>query len=75
MLFFEETAGVMRFKERKKEAERRLYQTKDNLSRVTDIIAEIRSQMETLSVQTERVIRYRELADKQSKLSKAIIFS
>jgi len=72
--FFEETAGVMRFKERKKEAERRLYQTKDNLSRVTDIIAEIRAQMETLSVQSERVIRYRELAARQSELSKTIIF-
>jgi chromosome segregation protein len=72
--FFEETAGVMRFKERKKEAERRLHQTKDNLSRVTDIIAEIRAQMETLSVQSERVIRYRELAARQSVLSKAVIY-
>ncbi|MGD9808864.1 MAG: AAA family ATPase [Deferribacterales bacterium] len=72
--FFEETAGVMRFKERKKEAERRLHQTKDNLSRVTDIIAEIRAQMETLSVQSERVSRYRELAARQSVLSKAVIF-
>ncbi|ADD68979.1 chromosome segregation protein SMC [Denitrovibrio acetiphilus DSM 12809] len=72
--FFEETAGVMRFKERKKEAERRLYQTKDNLSRVTDIIAEIRAQMETLSVQTDRVKRYRELSAKQSALSKSVIF-
>lgn len=72
--FFEETAGVMRFKERKKEAERRLHQTKDNLSRVTDIISEIRAQMETLSVQSERVIRYRELASRQSVLSKAVIY-
>ncbi|PLX68656.1 MAG: hypothetical protein C0603_05745 [Denitrovibrio sp.] len=30
--------------------------------------------METLSVQTERVVRYRDLADKQAKLSKAIIY-
>lgn len=72
--FFEETAGVMRFKERKKEAERRLNQTKDNLSRVTDILAEIRAQMETLSVQTERVKRYRDLSIRQSELSKAVIF-
>jgi chromosome segregation protein len=72
--FFEETAGVMRFKERKKEAERRLHQTKDNLSRVTDIIAEIRTQLETLSVQSERVKRYRDLAAKQAELSRAIIF-
>lgn len=72
--FFEETAGVMRFKERKKEAEKRLYQTKDNLSRITDILAEIRSQMETLSVQTDRVQRYRGLAAKQAVLSKSVIY-
>lgn len=72
--FFEETAGVMRFKERKKEAERRLYQTKDNLSRVTDILAEIRSQLETLGVQSERVKRYRELAGRQQSLAKAVIY-
>lgn len=41
-LFFEETAGVVKFKERKKEAEKRLFQTKDNLGRVNDIIAEVR---------------------------------
>jgi chromosome segregation protein len=72
--FFEETAGVMRFKERKKEAEKRLYQTKDNLSRVTDILAEIRAQLETLSVQSEKVKRYRDLASRQSALSKSIIY-
>lgn len=72
--FFEETAGVMRFKERKKEAERRLHQTKDNLSRVTDILSEIRSQLETLSVQSERVKRYRELAGRQAALSKSVIY-
>lgn len=73
-LFFEETAGVMRFKEGKKDAERRLSQTKDNLSRVTDILAEIRAQLETLTLQAEKVRRYRELAGRQSTLQKAIIF-
>jgi len=72
--FFEETAGVMRFKERKKEAERRLNQTKDNLSRVTDIIAEIRSQLETLAVQAEKVKRYKELSSRQNELAKSVIF-
>ncbi len=72
--FFEETAGVMRFKEGKKDAERRLSQTKDNLSRVTDILAEIRGQLETLTLQAEKVRRYRDLASRQSVLQKAIIF-
>jgi len=72
--FFEETAGVMRFKERKKEAERRLSQTRDNLSRVNDILAEIRAQIETLSAQTEKVKKYRELSGRQAVLSKSIIY-
>ncbi len=72
--FFEETAGVMRFKEGKKDAERRLNQTKDNLSRVTDILAEIRGQLETLTLQAEKVRRYRDLAKRQSSLQKAIIY-
>ena len=72
--FFEETAGVMRFKEGKKDAERRLNQTKDNLSRVTDILAEIRGQLETLTLQAEKVRRYRDLAKRQSSLQKSIIF-
>lgn len=73
-LFFEETAGVMRFKEGKKDAERRLSQTKDNLSRVTDILAEIRAQLETLTLQAEKVRRYRDLAARQATLQKAVIF-
>ncbi|WP_022852085.1 AAA family ATPase [Limisalsivibrio acetivorans] len=73
-VFFEETAGVVRFKERKKEAERRLGQTRDNLGRVNDIISEIRSHMEALSKQVEQVKRFRELAEKKTDLEKKSLY-
>ena len=53
--FLEETAGVTKFKDKKKEAERRLQQTRDNLDRVTDIIEEIVTQMQSLSAQVEQL--------------------
>lgn len=71
--FLEETAGVVRFKERKKEAERRLEQTKDNLGRVYDIISEVRSNIETLTKQAEVVKEYRTLASKVQDIEKNII--
>lgn len=72
-LFLEETAGVVRFKERKKEAERRLHQTKDNLGRVNDIISEIRSHIDTLTRQVETVKKFREFAGRKTELDKNII--
>ncbi len=72
-LFLEETAGVVRFKERKKEAERRLHQTRDNLGRVNDIISEIRSHIETLTRQVETVKKFREFASRKTELDKNII--
>lgn len=59
--FLEETAGVTKFKDKKKEAERRLQQTRDNLDRVTDIIEEIVTQMQSLSSQVEQLKIYEEL--------------
>lgn len=74
-VFFEETAGVIKFKERKKDAERRLGQTKDNLSRVSDIISEVRVQMESLEHQAQSVKQYRDLARRKDVLGRGILFS
>ena len=38
---FEEAAGVLKYKQRKKKAEQKLFETEDNLSRVQDIIYEL----------------------------------
>src|SRR5699024_12459845 len=50
---FEEAAGVLKYKQRKREAEFNLIETEDNLDRVEDIIHEIEQQIEPLEKQAE----------------------
>jgi chromosome segregation protein len=50
-VFLEEAAGVSRYKERRKETESRLGETRENLSRVTDIRHELGMQIEKLDAQ------------------------
>ncbi|MEG2338457.1 MAG: AAA family ATPase, partial [Clostridium sp.] len=50
---FEEAAGIVKYKWRKNEAERRLENTRQNLLRVDDIIEELENQIEPLKVQSE----------------------
>ena len=71
--FLEETAGVTKFKDKKKEAERRLQQTRDNLDRVTDIIEEIVTQMQSLSSQVEQLIIYEELQTNFKRLEQSYL--
>ncbi|WP_082234198.1 chromosome segregation protein SMC [Halobacillus massiliensis] len=48
---FEEAAGVLKYKQRKKKAESKLLETQENLNRVEDIIHEINGQLEPLREQ------------------------
>lgn len=50
---FEEAAGVLKYKQRKKKAEQKLFETEDNLSRVQDIIYELEEQLTPLAAQSE----------------------
>lgn len=58
---FEEAAGVVKYKSRKKEAERKLDETEGNLVRIQDIIYEIEDQLEPLKDQAEKAKTYQEL--------------
>ncbi len=58
---FEEAAGILKYKIRKREARRRLEETKDNLVRVQDLIFELETQIEPLQAQAEVTRRYRDL--------------
>ena len=60
-IFLEEAAGVTRYKERRKEANGRLEDTRENLTRVEDIRLELGSQMERLEAQAEVARRYHAL--------------
>ncbi|WP_440895281.1 chromosome segregation protein SMC [Amphibacillus sp. Q70] len=55
---FEEAAGVLKYKNRKKKAEYKLAETQENLNRVEDIIFEIEGQLEPLKQQSSRAKEY-----------------
>ncbi len=56
--FLEEAAGVSKYKERRKETEHRLRDTRENLARVEDIRQELARQLEKLAAQAEVARRY-----------------
>jgi chromosome segregation protein len=58
---FEEAAGIVKFKSRKTEAERKLENTKQNIVRVMDIIEEITTQLDPMKEQAEVAKRYRDI--------------
>ncbi len=60
-LFLEEAAGVSKYKERRRETEHRLKDTRENLTRVDDILRELGSQLGKLEKQAEVASRYNAL--------------
>jgi chromosome segregation protein len=60
---FEEAAGVVKYKSRKKDAERKLGETEANLVRIQDIIYEIEDQIDPLKEQADKAKRYKELKE------------
>src|SRR5699024_2467286 len=68
---FEEAAGVLKYKQRKKKSEYKLAETQENLNRVEDIIHEIETQIEPLKKQQDAAKRYLDLKEelKQKEIS------
>jgi energy-coupling factor transporter ATP-binding protein EcfA2 len=62
-VFLEEAAGVSKYRERRRETELRIGDTRDNLHRVNDIRDELNSQLERLQAQAEVAAKYKELQD------------
>src|SRR5689334_6091537 len=60
-VFLEEAAGISKYKERRKETESRLADTRENLARITDIRLELGLQIEKLDAQAQVATRYQEL--------------
>ena len=58
---FEEAAGIVKFKNRKQESEKKLENTKQNITRVMDIIEEISMQLDPMKEQAEVAKRYRDI--------------
>ncbi len=62
-LFLEEAAGVSKYKERRRETENRLKDTRENLTRVDDILRELNSNLAKLESQAAVAAQYRTLQD------------
>ena len=57
----EEAAGITKFKARKRESQRKLISTEQNLVRLHDIVNELKRQIDSLQRQAQRAERYRNL--------------
>ncbi len=60
---FEEAAGIVKFRTRKEESEKKLERTKLNLLRINDILAEIEANIEPLKAQSEKAKKYLNLKE------------
>ena len=60
---FEEAAGIVKYRTRKIEAEKKLEHTKLNLLRINDILSEIESNIEPLKIQSEKAKKFLDLRE------------
>jgi chromosome segregation protein len=60
---FEEASGIVKYKNRKKEAQKKLEDTEQNLVRIGDLVGELESQLEPLRQQAERAETYKSLKE------------
>ncbi|HEX7089246.1 MAG TPA: AAA family ATPase [Longimicrobiales bacterium] len=69
---FEEAAGIGRYKDRRRVAQRRLEAADADLARLQDLVAEVESKVRSLARQKRRAQRYRELRARRLALEVAV---
>ncbi len=70
---FEESAGIVAYKSKKAEAEKKLEETKINLDRIDDIVKELEGRITTLRTESQKARQYQELKKQYRELSVNII--
>ena len=65
---FEEASGISKYRYRKSEAEKKLFDVRDNLTRIRDIIYEIEGRIEPLELESEKAKKYLSLYDRKRAL-------
>jgi chromosome segregation protein len=71
-VFLEEAAGVSKYKERRRETENRLHDTRENLLRVDDILRELNSNLEKLEGQAAVATKFHQLQSDQEEKQKLL---
>ena len=64
-VFFEETAGITKYRTRKQEALRKLRENEGDLVRLSDIMCAHREELEPLSIQAEKTMQFRKLDEER----------
>ena len=65
---FEEAAGIVKYRARKEETEKKLEQTKLNLLRINDILSELENNIEPMQQQAEKAKKYLNLKEELKKI-------
>ena len=65
---FEEAAGIVKYRARKEETEKKLEQTKLNLLRINDILSEIEQNLEPLKNQSDKAKRFLQLKEELKEI-------
>nr|WP_314625255.1 chromosome segregation protein SMC [uncultured Noviherbaspirillum sp.] len=71
-IFLEEAAGVSKYKERRRETENRLQDTRENLTRVDDILRELNANLEKLQAQAAVARKFHEMQADQGEKQKLL---
>ena len=69
----EEAAGIVKFKNRKEEAEKKLSNTDDNLVRINDILSTYEERIEPLKIEREKALEFNELSQQLKKKEVSLI--
>jgi len=69
----EEAAGISKYKERRRETERRIAHTRENLDRLTDLREEVSNHLARLKRQAKAAERYRKLKQQRRELESKLL--
>ena len=73
--FLEEAAGVSKYKQKRKETESRIKNTKENLNRLNDIREEIEKQLRRLNTQSNAAKRYKKYKSREKEIHAEVLFT
>ncbi|MEQ1438145.1 chromosome segregation protein SMC [Fontimonas sp. SYSU GA230001] len=71
--WLEEAAGISKYKDRRRETESRIKQTRENLARLNDLRSEIQQRLEVLSKQAANAEKYKEYKSQERRLRAEIL--
>jgi len=72
-VYLEEVAGISKYRERKRETENKIKNTKENLDRLNDVISEVSKQLKTLERQAIQADKFKKLSEEKKLVKSEIL--